>query len=325
MTDTISKFTIKRRDINEAWDVRQLVTNVKWTTDMNYSAGELNFDLIEERDGFGVRNGDIVAFDWNGHNVFKGYVFKTELKQGKTFSVTAYDALRYFKSSDSMVFSTQTLAQRFTTICKYLKLKNKVIKTPKHKLKAELADNKSYFSMLESAIKQTYTATGERYYIRDNYGTVELRRYPFKELNMIIGDESLLTDYTLTRSIEQAANVVKVVKSSTKKGKTTVSTEMAKGNTVKKWGKLVHIETTAKKLNSAQMKTLAKQTLKRLNKQTTQLKLSTVGNIDLQAGNSVVISVDKLRDMGIGTKRYLIRRAVHNFGTGYSVDIDMEW
>lgn len=325
MTDTISKFVIKRRDSNHSWDVKDLVSSVKWTTDMNYSAGELDFDLLEVNDGFGIKNGDVVMFEWNGHKIFKGYVFKVDLKAGKTYSVTAYDGLRYFKSSDSMVFPVSTLGQRFNTICRYLNVPHKVIKAPSHKLKSELDDNKSYFSMLQSAINSTYTATGERYFLRDNYGTVELRRFPHLQLNWIIGDKSLITDYTLTRSIDQSANVVKVVKSSTTKGKKKVSTEQATGNTIKKWGKLVHIEQTSKKLNEAQMKALAKQKLKRLNRQTTQLKITAIGNYQLQAGNSIIVDVKDLKDVGVGTKRYLIRKAVHTFGSDYHVDLDMEW
>lgn len=325
MTDTITKFVIKRRDSNVAFDVRKLVTNVKWTTDMNYNAGELDFELVEVNDGFAVHNGDIVMFDWAGKQIFKGYVFKSELKKGQSYTVTAYDGLRYFKSNDSIAFDVSTLGQRFDRICKYLNLKHKAIKTPKHKLKSELCDNKTYFSMLQDDIKKTYTATGERYFLRDNYGTIELRQYPHYQLNTVLGDGSLITDYTLIQSIDQTANVVKVVKSSSKKGKTSMSTESAKGNSIKKWGKLIHIETATGKLNDAQMKKLAKDTLKKMNRQTTKLNITAIGNIYFQAGNAVMVNVNDLKEVGIGKKRYLIRRATHTFGTDYHVELEMEW
>lgn len=321
----ITKFIIKRRTTSAAWDVSKLVTNVKWTNDMNFSAGELDFNLLEVGDGFAPHNGDIVLFEWDNRPIFKGYIFKHELKAGKSYDITAFDALRYFKNNDSMVFPVTTLGQRFNTICKYLKLDHKVVKAPSYKLKAEVDDNKSYFSMLQSGIYTTYKHTGEHYFLKDNYGVIELRRYPYKTLNTIIGDGSLLNDYTLTRSIDQTANVVKVVSSSTKKGKKKTATEQATGDSVKNWGKLVHIEQAAKKMNAAQMKQLAQQTLKRLNRETTQLKISAVGDVDLQAGNSVIVAVNDLNDVGIKPKRYLIRKAVHTFGTNYSVDIEMEF
>lgn len=321
----ITKFVIKRRTTSAAWDVSKLVTNVKWSIDMNYSAGELDFQLLEANDGFAPHNGDVVFFEWDNRPIFKGYIFKNELKAGSSYDITAYDALRYFKNSDSLVFPVTTVGQRFNTICKYLKLDHKVITAPKYKLKSELNDNKSYFSMLQSGIISTYKHTGEHYFLKDNYGVVELRRYPYKQLNTIVGDGSLLNDYSLTRSIDQAANVVKVVKSSTTKGKKKTATEQATGSSVKNWGKLVHIEQTTKKMNAAQMKQLAQQTLKRLNRETTQLKITAAGNVDLQAGNSVVVAVKDLNDVGVKPKRYLIRKAVHNFGTNYSVNLEMEW
>lgn len=321
----ISKFVIKRRQKDDAWDVSKLVTNVKWTTDMNYSAGELDFDIQEVEDGFGIKNGDTIMFDWNGKHIFKGFVFKYEFKKGKQYSVTAYDSLRYFKNTDNIVFNVSTLKQRFDRVCKYLNVPHKTIRDPKHKLSSEVENNKSYFSMLQDAIERTYLATGERYFLRDNYGTVELRQYPHLELNTIIGDQSLLTDYSLERSIEQSANIVRVTKSSVKNGKQQMITEQAQANNIGRWGKLVYVEQTAKKLNAAQMKELAKQTLKTKNKQSTKLKITAIGNVDLQAGNSVIVNIKDLKDINVGSKRYLIKKAVHTFGSDYSVSLDMEW
>ncbi|TPR21453.1 late control protein D [Apilactobacillus timberlakei] len=319
----ITKFIIKRRTQNQAWNAKSLVTNVKYSNDMNYAAGELTFDLIEVNDGFAIHNGDVVMFEWDSHKIFKGYVFKYDFKQGATYSVTAYDGLRYFKSNDSMVFPTNTLGQRFNTICGYLELPHKVIAMPKHKLKAELSDNKSYFSMLQSGIDSTRRAGDGHYFLRDNCGTIELRKYPHYQLKMIIGDKSLVTDYTLSRSIDQAANIVKVVKSATKKGQKKINTETASGNTIKKWGKLIKIEQNSSKMNAAQMKQHAKNVLKAVNKQTNTLKLTAIGNVYLMAGNSVTVKINDLKQVGIGTKRYLISKATHNFGDAYTVDLEM--
>ncbi|TPR12402.1 XkdQ/YqbQ family protein [Apilactobacillus timberlakei] len=346
----ITKFIIKRRTQNQAWNVKSLVTNVKYSNDMNYAAGELTFDLIEVNDGFAIHNGDIVMFEWDSHKIFKGYVFKYDFKQGATYSITAYDGLRYFKSNDSMVFPTNNLGQRFNTICGYLELPHKVISMPQHKLKAELADNKSYFSMLQSGIDSTRRAGDGHYFLRDNYGMIELRKYPHYQLKMIIGDKSLVTDYTLSRSIDQAANVVKLVKSSTTKGKkkvTTVKTTKkgkkkqttktvttkgpkkmsattAEGSTIDSWGKLIYVKQVTSKANTAQLKQQANNLLKQKNKQTNTLKLTAIGNVYLMAGNSVTVKINDLRQVGIGTKRYSIAKATHNFGDAYTVDLEMK-
>lgn len=319
----ITKFIIKRRQSNDAWDVKDLVHSVKWTTDIDFSAGQLDFEIAEKDDGFAIRNGDVVFFDWDGKQIFKGFVFKFDFKKGAKYSVTAYDAMRYFKSSDSIVFSVSTLAQRFTRICKYLGVPHRVIKAPKHKLISEVDDNKSYFNMLQSSIQQIYNATGERYFLRDNYGVIELRQYPYMQLDMIVGDQSMLTDYTFSQSIEQTANVVKVAKSSTTIGQKKISTEQAQGKSVGKWGKLVYMTQSTKKLNDAQLRKLAQQELKNRNQQQTKLSITAIGNTDLQAGNSVIINIKELRDIHVGAKRYLIKKAVHTFGSDYTVDLEM--
>lgn len=320
----ITKFIVKPRTGGKAYNLKKIVTSVKYTNDMNYSAGELTFDILEVADGFAIHNGDVVMFEWSNHKIFKGYVFKYDFKKDNSYSVTAYDGLRYFKSSDSMVFPNNTLGQRFNTICGYLGLSHKVVSMPGHKLKAELDDNKSYFNMLKNGIDATRKAGAGHYFLRDNYGTVELRKYPYYKLKMMIGDKSLVTDYTLSRSIDQAANVVKVVKSATKKGQKKVTIETASGNTVKKWGKLIKVEQNSSKMNAAQMKQHAKDILKSVNKQTNSLKLTAIGNVYLQAGNSVTVKIKDLSKAGIGTKKYLISKSTHNFGDNYTVDLEMK-
>lgn len=348
----ITKFIIKRRTEDKSWDVRKLATNVKLITDMNYSAGELDFTLLEVNDGFAVHNGDIVIFNWNHNKTFWGYVFHWEMNKGNNVKVTAYDKMRYLKSTDSMMFPVSTLGQRFNTICNFLEVKHKVVATPSHKLKSEIADDKTYFAMLQSAIDKTRRATGEHYFLRDNYGVIELRKYPHYQIGFILGDNSLVTDYTFSRSIENTANVIKVVKTSEIKGKkkvTTVksvgkgakkhqktstktvttkegkkiSTKSAEGGTVSKWGKLVYTKNITSKTNAAQMKQEAQNLLKQKNKQENQLKLTAIGNVYLQAGNAVMIKIKDLNQIGVGTKRYLIKKATHNFGDNYTVDLEL--
>jgi hypothetical protein len=323
--DTVTKFTIKRRTSRDTWDCKELVTSIKLTSDMDFQAGELNFDLAEVNDDFGVRNGDVVEFNWDHMPIFRGYVFNIDLNAGKSYSVTAYDSLRYFKSSDSLIFPVQTIEQRFNAICGFLEVKHKAIANSGYKLAGEVEQNKSYFGMLQDAIKSVRKHTGERYFLHDNLGTVELRKYPYYQLKMVIGDESLVTDYTLTRSIENLANVVRVSQTDTVKGKQKVATEKAENDkSIEKYGKLVHVEQSTKKLNSGQMRDLAKKVLNQTNHQQEKLKITTIGNVYLQAGNSVTVSIRDLKDVGVKSKRYLIKNATHHFGSDYHVELELK-
>jgi len=340
---TVTTFTAKDPDTGVVWDLRDIVSDIKWVTSTDYAAGELTFKTVEVDEDYTPKNGSVVSFKWDKQPVFKGRIFKTSYSDDETFSVTAYDSLRYFKNQDSLVWPVSTLTQRFTKVAKLAGVKYKVVSKSTHKLKAEVADSKSYFDMLKSSISAVKSATDHQYYLFDNYGVVELRRMPHKALKTIIGDKSEMTGFTYERSIEDTANVIRVIRSDKKKKQSTSSTAKAKakketeaekvkntkitavqvsGGSVARWGKLQYIEKAKDKANKAQMKQRAKELLKSKNKQKYTLTLKAIGNLDLVAGNSVYEKVKSLKQVGLGTKQLLITKATHNFDLAYTVDLE---
>ena len=142
----------KKNGKGTTYDMREVVSNVKWTTDLNFSAGELSFDLIQNAHPIIPYTGDIIKFRWEHNKIFYGYVFKYEVKEDNTVSVTCYDKERYLKNQDSIVWQSGTIADRFNNVCKRAGIKHKVVNKPTHKVAAEVCDGKTYFDMLKSAI-----------------------------------------------------------------------------------------------------------------------------------------------------------------------------
>lgn len=331
------------------WDLREILeSDIQWVTDIDFSAGQLTFKLVEVDEGYTPKNGDVIWFNWDHDHVFKGKIFKVDYDESEVFSVTAYDSLRYFKNQDSLVLPVSTISQRFTRVAKLAGVKHKVVNDSTHKLVAEVADSKSYFDMLKASFKSTRLATGHRYFLRDNYGTVELRRAPYKKLTNIIGDQSQLTGFSFTKSIDDAVNVVRVVRTDKKKKQQTSSTAKTKkqtaaqkkaadvantklttvtaaGGSVERWGKLQVVEKAKDKANAAQMKQKAKDILKSKNKQAYTLKLTTMANLNVVAGNEAMVKVKSLKDIGLGSKYLLITKATHTFtGTTDTAEIEMK-
>ena len=106
------------RDGKSGYDLSKNANNIKWTTDLNYSAGELTFDLVFDQMPKKPALGGIIKLWYNGHRVFYGYVFDVKIQTDRTVSVIAYDKLYYLKSQDAIVWPTMTLAARFTQVCK---------------------------------------------------------------------------------------------------------------------------------------------------------------------------------------------------------------
>lgn len=337
----ITKFTIGRRHSGDTWDVINLVSNIKWVTDLNFAAGTLTFDLLFDS-LFYPQNGDVVEFQWNEKKVFYGYIFKSSFKQDKKFSITAYDKTRYLKNEDSLVWPISTISDRFDTVCKMAEITHKVINNSDYKLPAEVADSKTYFDMLKSSIDKTQRATNQMYYVFANYDVVELRKAPYNELNIIVGDQSLLTGFSFEKSIEDASNSVRIIKKNQAESQQTASTSTETESSgddpaktsfsytdsssinVRDWGKLQTVENAKDKANDAQMKERADELLKEKNRETYTLSLTCLGDTSLIAGNSVNIQIDDLSKAGFWINNTAIMKATHNFGNDYTCDLEMK-
>ena len=344
----------KKNGKGTAYDLRNVVANVKWTTDLNFSAGELTFDLIQKAHPIIPYTGDIIKFRWSHHKIFYGYVFKYEVKEDNTVSVTCYDKERYLKNQDSIVWKAGTVADRFNNVCKRAGIKHKVVDKPTHKVAAEVCDGKTYFDMLKSAITKTLSATKHMYYVYCNYDVVELRRAPYKKLKIIIGSKSSITGFSYAVDINDTANVVKVIQKDVKKSqsksatakqkkgngknqkttsakaktskkdeakRTSFKSVSAKGDSTEQWGKLQVTVNKKNKANHAQMVKQAKDELRKRNRANKELTVDCIGNVDLVAGNAVTI---KINDINKTLKNCPILKSEHEFGTDYMCHLTMK-
>ena len=344
----------KKNGKGTTYDLRNVVANVKWITDLNFSAGELTFDLIQKAHPIIPYTGDIIKFRWSHYKIFYGYVFNYKVKEGNTVSVTCYDKERYLKNQDSIVWQAGTIADRFNNACKRAGIKHKVVDKPTHKVAAEVCDGKTYFDMLKSAITKTLSATKHMYYVYCNYDVVELRRAPYKKLKIIIGSKSAMTGFSYAVDINDTANVVKVIQKDVKKSqsksatakqkkgngknqkttsakaktnkkdeakRTSFKTVSAKGDSTEQWGKLQVTVNKKNKANNAQMVKQAKNELRKRNRANKELTIDCIGNVDLVAGNAVTI---KINDINKTLKNCPILKAEHEFGTDYTCHLTMK-
>lgn len=333
--------------------------SVKWITYLNFSAAELDFDLIPASRTIVPYTGDIITFRWNNHKVFYGYVFRYQYKTDDTVSVKCFAPSRYLKNQDSIVFKTGTIADRFNNVCKRAGIKHKVVAHTTHKVKAEVCDGKTYFAMIQSAIDSSLKATGNRYYVFDNYDRVELRRVPGKRLNILVSGTSGMTDFNYSVDIDQTYNSIRVVHKDSKKSQLTAATASAKKNNASKaeikklqkeaknasstsannpketkfsytdvhapsvlqWGHLQKVVNAKDKANHAQLVAQAKSELHNSNMANKTLTITCIGNLDLVAGNTVTVKIDDFRKK---LSNCPIIKATHNFGDNYTCEIEMK-
>ena len=329
---TVTNFTLVRRsnlyrksDKNPAgtsYELKDLVYNIKWTTTMDFSAGELTFDLVQPYDQANIipYTGDIIKFSWDKQKVFYGYVWTYTLKKDRVVSVSCYDSMRYLKNEDTLIFKANNAGQRFKTICSKAGIKGAAIKSPTTKLKATIYEGKTYFDMLHDSFNKTLKKSSHKYFLTTNYDTVELRRVPHKKLNFYIGDSSGLIDATYSVDIENTYNTIRVIKSDSKKHKITAATTVS-GKSPAQWGKLQKVVTPKDKANAAQMKEKAQNELKENNLANKTLSVKCIGDLSLIVGNAVTV---KLGDYNKTLSYAPITKAVHNFGSDYTCDLELK-
>lgn len=329
----VTEFKMGKRDLSEPWDMSQIVTNIKWTTDIDFAAGELAFTILEVNEGFFPSNGDSVCFKWDNNRTFFGYVFSISYKSDETIEVVAYDRLRYFKNQDTIVWPVGNALQRFNSIMERTSTPHDNLAAATTNLPAEVSDGKTYFDMLKSAFDATHSQSGNRYAMRDVYGLVQFIRvasnngaYISDRTPIIIGDGSLLIDFTFGSSIDELYNVVKLIRETEDEQKRTVYTTKTANSdsSQRRYGTLQIVEKADDKLNDSQMQDRANQLLRQHNKEKVTLTINAIGHEAIRAGTRFYISIQDLRDIGIGTREVLATKVTHNFKHDWTMTIDAE-
>jgi hypothetical protein len=323
---TITTLQINKRSdgTNTQWNALPVVEDgVDWTTDINYNPGELTFKLLEVDDGFIPEPGDSVRLDWEGQQVFYGYIFKTSYASDGRFTITAYDKLRYLKNTDTIVWAANTASDRFAAIAGYTNITHRIGHASNYKLPAKIDDGNTFFDMIQSACEDTNTATGKRFYLRDVNGTVEFISTERTTSDIIIGDRSLSSDWTYEQSIEESANFVRILKMDSD-NKLQAEVFASDANSMNRWGKLQKTEKADEKMNKAQMQTRANELLKQYNRIQRTMTITALGATDIRAGVRFYMQLSDLAKVGVGTVLVLASKVTHHFGVNWTMDIDVE-
>ena len=212
------------------FDVSELAHNIEFTTSLDSQPGKLTFTL--ERDPnqiLEISMGSYVHFFSNGNAVFYGRVFSIQTDATEVYKVVAYDAMRYMKNTDAILIEDKTLKEIFEEILNKHNLQTSLGKWADTynflPLQSHNFWNESVFNIIQYYIDEetrnnelTYDekgnvqTVGRRFYMSCRLDKVELREvlYDFfhnddgslKDTFLVIGDESLLTDYNYKLDID---------------------------------------------------------------------------------------------------------------------------
>jgi len=288
------------------WDISELVTGVTWKTSRIGKAGSLDFSLLKDVD-LAINTGDIVRVRLDDQKVFYGYVFTPEIGKNEELKVTAYDQIRYLLANDTYVFSNVTATEVLSRIAGDFSLKTGTLTDTKHRIPTMVEDNQKLLDMICKALDYTLIATGKIYVLFDDFGQLAIRDVESMVIDTVIGDDSLMYDYSYKRSIDsETYNRIKLAQDNKESGHRDIYIAQDSAN-IAKWGRLQLYQTVDKAMDSTQINELLNQLLKLKNRESKSLKISALGDIRVRAGCYIPIIIEEL---GINL-RFLVNECTH--------------
>lgn len=260
------------------------------------------------------RMGATVRLKVDGMLVFHGRLFSTEIDRWGVLSFTAYDHLRYLKNTYSAYYEgSYTVQQVIRDIAKTCQLEvGKLADVPAigQFLKC---DNESGFDVI-SRIVDTAIVLNERVLVfYDNAGKLTLSWADEMASDIVIGEDSLATEYTLTTDIdEDTYNEVEFYHESSAVGGREYKTAKDEGN-IRKWGHLVLCESVDDILSGEQMQDRAKKMLEMKNREAKRMSITALGVVGLRAGMMINIHFPSVPDTISKRQMVILDSVEHTF------------
>ena len=296
------------------YDYAPIVEKVTYTTNRKLSAGELNFTYIQKVP-VNMTEGAKVQFYVNGRGIFEGYVFTIEQDRQGVVEVTAYDQLRYLKTNESYAFIGKTLGEIIQQIATDMQLQTRTLENTGYVIPMLTKEDTQCLDIIDYALGLTQYNTGKTYSLFDDFGKISLREAGSMLSAEIIGNRSLLTDYTFKSDIDSDTyNQIKLVRPNKETGQGDVYI-FNDSSTISKWGLLQKYEKVDENLNEAQISEQGNIMMAYYDRVLKDVSVDCIGIPGLRAGGMVTLKIRDIPELRSGY-RLLLDKVKHKFSNG---------
>lgn len=258
--------------------------------------------------------GATVRLRVDGQAVFYGRLFAVEIDRWGVMSFTAYDSLRYLKNSFSNYYAgSYTVQQVIRDIAKANNLEvGKLADVPAVGRHLTI-DNESGFDAISRVVDTSIVLNNRILVFYDNLGKLTLSWADEMTTDILIGDDSLATEYTFSCDIdEDTYNIVSFYhESSSAGGRAYVDAYDSDTQTV--WGTLRMVESQDDILSEAQMQDRANKTLGMKNRPLKKMSITALGVVGLRAGMMISIHFPSVPDSISKRQTVIVDSVEHTF------------
>lgn len=243
--------------------------------------------------------GATVRLKVDGVLMFFGRVFSSSLNRWGVFSFTAYDGLRYLKNTFSNSYrrdySPKTVIQDIATL--YGFELGKIADVPNIGY-ALTIDNESCFDVISKLVDISTVQTKRILVFYDNFGKLTLSYADEMISDIMVGDDSLATEYVLNTDIDNDTynQVYLYRESGSAGGRRFVSANNNANENVSRWGQLCLRESVDDNIQDSQMQDRADKMLEMKNRPLKTMNISALGVVGLRAGMVITIHFPSLDD-----------------------------
>ena len=279
---------------------------ITWETARKGEPGKLTFTCIKD-DTLSFSEGAHVRFLYGNTKVFYGFVFQKQRDKEHHIQVTCYDQLRYLKNKTSYIFSNIRADQVLTRVADDFLLKVGSVANTGYVISKFNKENMTLFDIILDAIDATVMATGNLYFIYDDFGKICLKNIKDSKIDLLI-NSSTAENFDYTTSIDNNTyNRIVLTDSENKSEKNVVRAQDPKH--IEQWGVLQYFESMS---NGGNTQATADAMLEFYNKVSRSLTIKGhFGDIRCRAGSGVYLDLN-LGDM-IARQHMLVDKATHTF------------
>lgn len=294
-------------------DLSDVAKEVEITTHRMDTPGKMTFSCLESGPIL-IPEGSLVEFAVDGKKLFKGYVFIIEKNRDGETSYTAYDQLRYLKANASYVFENMSLSQIIQRIAGDLGLSVGSLADTGYVFPCLIKEDIGCLDIIFEALAQTIIQTGKIFLFYDDAGLLTLVEAKDLFVSTMIGDGSLVTDYTYKRDIDSDTfNRIKLVRKNEQTGRTDAYVH-EDSETIKKWGILQYYAQVDENMNEAQIDEMCRMYLQYYNRVLQTITLEALGVSEIRAGSIVPVRIGDMGELS-ATRLLLAEKVTHNFET----------
>jgi hypothetical protein len=295
---------------------RHYPTTLSLKTERTGSPATLTGELVDITEHI-PRMGATVRLKVDGIMVFIGRVFQTSVDKYGVMSFTAYDVLRYLKNTFSNYYPrTYKVSDVITDIAIANNLSvGKLVEAPTQG-RSLLCENESGIDIISKLVEVGTILSGRILVFYANGEDLTLSYADEMIADVLVGDNSLATEYSLTTSIDDDTyNQVLLYRESEHVGWRHYATKDDPAS-VKKWGVLRLTESVEGLMSNEQLNDRAAKMLQMKNRALKTMTITALGVVGLRAGMMINIHFPSIPDEISRKQTVILDSVTHNFEDG---------